>query len=147
MGAMRRTFPSCLTPRDFDCKTRSSAWSQGMLISRRVSFPLTSSPVMMLRLLTSAMMRNTLRMSASLKSREILWPTYFRWAPEPRTANPHWGVVSATAASFPMPEACGGAGTVPPPASASFATTRGCGSPPAFFGKETTTASPRFSTV
>ena len=71
---MRTTFPLLRMSRSFDCRMMSSAWSQGMSLSRSVSEPCTVSLVMMLRPVKSAITCSTDRTSMLWKLNETFSP-------------------------------------------------------------------------
>jgi len=73
-GMTTITLPCVLVPSCWMSRIVSRAWSQGTSLSFIVTLPLTSSPATMLRPLTSAMRRKTLRTLASWKSAVIFWP-------------------------------------------------------------------------
>ena len=101
---MRSTLPTRMKPKPFVRRMTSSAWSQGTSTRRIVTAPLTSSPAMMLRSLTSATRRSTSSMSTSLKSSEIRRPVYRLPSIRPPSARmsraPSASIAAGGAAAF-----------------------------------------------
>ncbi len=101
---------------------------------------MTSSVVMTLRLLTSAMIRKMFESSASLKSIEIRCPLYFRTSPPALLRKPHcW--------SSCREPPYAGASSFAPRASPTARATRSEPAAPGAFANDTTTVFPFLSTV